>query len=147
MAYYSTHSQLVQYAGVLRDCGIDDWDDLQAEAYRVVNRDIELGWYRRQADARDISYTETRFDPAELEDSTPMVALEVFKLIELAGDYMSQHPGTADARDMWQELRDRFATRYGAELESVLALGLDYNWSDSEDDDISPIKARRLSRF
>lgn len=146
MSYYSSHNDLRKYWAGIDQCGIDDLDDIQAEAYRLVNRDIELGWYRAQCDALDIDYTETRFAASSLEDTTPCKALECFKLLELLAAALTLHPGTAESRDTWQEMRDHYHARYDDELAKVLSLGLQYDWDTTTTDDITPAQPRRLTR-
>ena len=146
MSYFSSFNDLRKYWAGLDEADSDSLTSVQAEAYRIVCRDIELGWYRAQCDYRGVDYAETRFAASSLEDTTHCTALEAFKILELFASQQTNHPGTPDARDTWQEMRDHYHERYEQELAAVLRLGLDYSWSTTVDDDISPQRPRRLTR-
>lgn len=147
MAYYADDDDMRRYCEQIANAMTSgDYADQHAEAARVIDRDLLRGWYRPQCLLRNVDWTEDEFDRAKIENLADLAALGAFKALELAGERLSQNGATAEARDNWQEIRDHFRARYEEELASVLDIGIVYDWTDDEDDILTPREPRRLRR-
>jgi len=145
MANYAGRDDMVRVCAMV--AGLDtDLTDVLTKATEILNRDITRLWYRRQCDERGVDWASTAFDQDKLVDVSVLADVATFKALELAGDQLTQHPGTKDGRDQWQEIRDHFGNRYQEELEAVLDYGLEYEWSAS-DNEIATVPSRRLRRM
>lgn len=142
---YCTDSDLVKYRPNIMDLGVDSWQQQREESYALINRVIQARWYRAVAPEMGYDPNVTLFDPTQIRTGT-LTRLECFKTLELA--YMSLMIDSPEESGFERNMKT-FRNRYNEELELVLAVGIDYDWSDSGtyDDDELYLKApRRLSR-
>lgn len=142
MANYATDNDMIRYcAQIATALPVGDFASQHEEAARVIDRDLFRGWYRRRAEELGIDWEDVAFDRAKIESIEELAALGAFKALELAGEMLSQNPGTSDARDQWQEIRDHFRARYDQELADVLEAGIAYDFSAGDD-----LRSRRVPR-
>ena len=142
---YCTDSDLVKYRPNIMDLGMDSWESQREEAYELINRIIQARWYRKVAPEMGYDPNVTLFDPTQIRTGT-LTRLESFKTLELA--YMILMKDLKEA-DGFERNMKTFRDRYNEELELILAVGIDYDWSDSDsfDDDELYLRApRRLVR-
>jgi hypothetical protein len=147
MTMYATDSDMERYcAQIAQALSEGDFSAQHTEVARVIDRDLIRGWYRPQCDTRGVDWTTVAFDRDDIEGIAALAPLGAFKALQLAGERLSQNPGTSEARDTWQEIRDHFRTRYEQELVDVLTVGLVYDWTSGEDDLVATAAPRRLRR-
>jgi hypothetical protein len=145
MATYCTDADLVKWRPNILQLGVEDWKEQREEAYAIINRVIEIRWYRQVAEEMGYDWRLTAFTPASVRTGT-LTRLECFKTLELA--YMHLKKGTPEA-DGFERLEEQFRLRYSEELDLVLADGIDYDWSGNDtfdDDEIAIFATRRQKR-
>lgn len=142
---YCTDSDLVKYRPNILTLGVASWEDQREEAYALINRVIQARWYRKVAPEMGYDPNVTLFDPTQIRTGT-LTRLECFKTLELA--YMLMMKDSPEA-DGFERNMKTFRNQYNEELELVLAVGIDYDWSDSnsfDDDELYLRAPRRLVR-
>lgn len=129
MAEYCADADLRAECPDLYTGGIDDFDTQIIEAGKMLDRELESSWYRKEAEDRELDWRADRFDRADL--------LNVATQLKRAAVYLSIHLGakrlttwTPDG-DKWGKMLEYYHDRYRAELEAALAFGIDYDWDDS----------------
>ena len=142
---YCTDSDLVKYRPNILSLGVSDWETQRTEAYTIINRVITARWYKKAAPEMGYDPNTTVFDPSYVRSAT-LTRLEAFKTLELAYMLLKKEGPEADG---FERLEKAFRSRYNEELEMVLAVGIDYDWSGSgeyEDDELYVRVQRRLVR-
>ncbi len=145
MATYCEDTDLLVYRNDILTLGVSSWETQRLEAFAIINRVIIVRWYNKAAQSMGADPTFTLFDPTKVMNDD-LKRLEIFKTLELA--FVQLAKATPDP-DGFERFRKMFKTMYGEELDSVLGMGLTYDWSgDGEvDQDEYMIQApRRLSR-
>jgi len=137
MANYATDADLEKvYPLIVDQSGVSSWADVHTEAAALIDRDLDVKWYRQEATARGDDWQGTRFDNANIATGT-CTRLGVYKAIELAAGYLTNSPD-----DNWERIRDYYHGRYLDELDAMLSRGIDYDW----DEDSSIEDTERLLR-
>ena len=145
MADYCSESDLVKIRPSILDLGVTDWSDVITEAGEIIDRAIEVRWYRRIAEENQVNWRTTRFDRDLLKSAdTQLKRLGCYKTLEGAFMYLMKHR----ADDAFEKERKMFSELYKEELREVLLSGLDYDWDDDEldSDEILVPRVRRLVR-
>ena len=146
MAYCSS-DDLEAIRPNIHDLGVPDWTAIIDEGDTIIDRAIELQWYRPQCREYNLDYRSTIFNSSLfLSASTQLKRLSSFKALELAYLYLMKDAPEPDAFERQMEL---FKKMYKDELKEVLASGLDYDWDESGDlaytEKLAP-KIRRLQK-
>lgn len=124
---YSTDIDLLTYRPNILSLGVDDWESQRSNAYNIINRVLEARWYRAAAEELNVDYLEVTFDPTLIEEGS-LTRLECYKALELAYMYLKKDAQQADG---FSRLEEEFRQRYNEELNSVLAVGINYDWDSS----------------
>jgi len=146
MAEYCSEDDLVLIRPDVMDLGIKDWSSQIEEAGLVIDRIVEVEWYRRIAEENDIDWRVTPFDrDLLLNADDQLTRLGCYKTLELIFMYLMKH----NLEDVYDKERLLFRGLYAEELEDVMKFGLDYDWDESgaitSDESIVP-RVRRLVR-
>lgn len=142
---YCEDADLLTYRSNILSLGVADWEIQRAEAFSTINRMLIARWYNQAAKTQGVDPTLTFFEPAKIEEGF-LKRLECFKTLEFA--YMILMKDAPD-EDGFERNMKLFARQYGAEFDSVIGMGVSYDWSgdgtlDSEE---TKIRApRRLMR-
>jgi len=145
MAEYCSESDLIKIRPKILELGITDWSDQIAEAGVIIDRAIEVKWYRRVAEDNDVNWRTTEFDRDLLKSyATQVKRAACYKSLELIFMYLMKHR----ADDAFEKERGMFSKLYKEEMQEVLIAGLDYDWDDDDldSDEISVPRIRRLQR-
>jgi len=145
MAEYCSESDLITIRPQILNLGVTDWTDQIEEAGNIIDRAIEVRWYRRIAEDNDVDWRETQFNRDLLKSaSTQVKRLACYKTLELAFMYLMKHR----ADDAFEKEREMFSKLYKEELQEVLLTGLDYDWEDDDLDTEEMLvpRIRRLMR-
>jgi hypothetical protein len=145
MANYSTDADLIVIRPKIADLGITDLSPYHTEAKNRIDRVLEQRWYRPEATNRGILYTETAFD-ADLLNADQLKYLACYKALELIYEALMKDSAEADG---FERQMLRYQAKFDDELQSLLTLGVDYDWDADdtfdEDERIRPV-FRRLRR-
>lgn len=128
MATYCTDADLVKYRPNIMQLGVNDWNEQHTEAYALINRIVEVRWYRKVAEEMGYDWRDTQFDPDLVEDGQ-LTRLECFKVLELAYEFLQKETPEPDG---FARLASRFRKRYIEELDMVLSGGITYDWNDDD---------------
>jgi hypothetical protein len=145
MTTYCTDADLVALRPNILGLGVDSWSDEREKAYSTINRIVEARWYKKAAVELGYDPKLTSFDPSLVEEDS-LKDLEVYKALELA--YLHLMKGSSE-EDGFERLAKKFRGFYNEELETVLAVGISYDFSGNGvfDADETLIQApRRLGR-
>ena len=145
MTEYCEEADLIKIRPTILDLGVGDWSDQIAEAGIIIDRTIEVNWYRRIASENNIDWRVTIFDRDQLINaSTQLKRAACYKTLELAFLYLMKHR----MNDAFQKEREVFAALYKEEIHEVLLAGLDYDWNDDglSFDETGISQVRRLVR-
>jgi hypothetical protein len=145
VTYYSTDDDLVKIRPNILDLGQPSWEDQHLEAFEIINRALIARWYKPLAVEHGIDWWLTEFDP-DLVDSTQLVRLSCYKVLELAYTYLTKDSPEEDGFERHQKL---FEKKYSQELKEVLAIGLNYDWDASDEIDVEEkyeTSSRRIYR-
>lgn len=147
MANYCTDDDLVKIRPNILDFGVEDLDDQMEEATKVINRQIEAGWYRGVAEDYVINWRETAFDQDKLLNAaSQLTRAGSYKSLELIYMFLMKDTPEADGFDRERKL---FKSLFDEEIKSVLAVGLDYDWDESSEieagENLQP-RVRRLMK-
>jgi len=156
---YADDDDLLLIRPDILSMGTPNWDDQHEEAAAIIDRALDLSWYRAAATERLYGQTYANasvlrgfewkaypFNPLLLLNAAGQLKrLSCYKALELAYGCLAK--GTEDS---FEKLRDYYAGQYAAELQAVLAAGLDYDWDASGAIDATettePQQPRRLVR-
>jgi hypothetical protein len=142
---YCKDSDMKKYRPNILDLGVSDWESQRNEAYEMINRVITARWYREAAKEMGYDPDVTEFNADYVEENT-FVRLEAFKALELAYMHLMKDGQEADGFERAMKL---FRNRFNEELDLLLGIGINYDWSGSGlvDDDEKYIRPqRRLHR-
>lgn len=142
---YCTDNDLLVYRSNILSFGVDSWETQRLEAYDIINRMIVARWYNQVAPTMGVDPSLTLFDPAKV-NGDQLKRLECFKTFEFA--YMILMKDSPEP-DGFERNMSLFAGLFGNEFDSIISLGLTYDWdaSGSVDNDERAIRApRRLKR-
>lgn len=146
MAEYCTEDDLVLIRPDVLDLGVASWLDQITEAGKVIDRAIEVQWYRRIAEENNIDWRTTTFDrDLLLNADSQLTRLGCYKSLEYIYLYSRKHRKD----DAFEEERLLFRDMYSDELKEVLLAGIDYDWDSSgalETTETSIQQVRRLVR-
>jgi len=143
---YCNEDDLVKIRPDIMDLGVGDWSDHIEEAGSIIDRAIDVGWYRPLAENNNIDWRSATFDRELLLNlSTQLKRLGCYKTLELIFLYLKKYA----AEDAFEEERKVFRKMYIDELGSVLDSGFDYDWDENDEiaagENIIP-QVRRLVR-
>lgn len=141
---YCTSDDLAAYRPNIHDLGVPDWTDIIDEGDLILDRVIELKWYRSQCKDQGLDYRNTPFDSALLLTANQLKRVSVYKALELAYLYLMKDAPEPDA---FERQMQTFQVLYRDELQDVLASGLDYDWDGSGDLDYTEKLAPRSRRL
>lgn len=142
---YCVDDDLLVYRSNIRSLGVSDWETQRNEAFKIINRMIVSRWYNQVAPIQGIDPSLTLFDPDKVGDDQ-LKRLECFKTLEFAYMILMKDSPEADGFERNMLL---FAKLFGTEFDSIVGMGLDYDWDDSGSigDDERAVRApRRLMR-
>lgn len=142
---YCTDADLEEYRSDIMDLGIDSWETQREEASRIITRVITARWYNKVAPSLGVDPLMTPFDPDKVQGDD-LKRLACYKTFELAYALITKNSQEADGFD---RLRQTYKVEYGEELDSILGIGLTYDWDGNDEVDIQEIRIqapRRLSR-
>lgn len=145
MAEYCGASDLIKIRPKILELGVTDWTEQIVEAGSMIDRSIEVKWYRRIAEENDVNWRTTLFDRDLLKSAdTQLTRVACYKTLELIFMYIMKHR----ANDAFEKEREMFSNLYKEEMREVLFAGLDYDWDDDDldSDEISVPRVRRLIR-
>lgn len=145
MAEYCSEADLVLIRPNILDLGVLDWSEQIAEAGRILDRAIVVGWYRRIAEENNIDWRDTPFSRDQLSDpEAQLKRVACYKSFELIFMFLMKHR----ANDAFAEERKLFSEYYKEELREVMLAGLSYDWDDDglDTDELSLPRIRRLVR-
>lgn len=125
MANYANDQDLLKIRPNILGYGETDWEDMHVEAKSLVDRDIEVRWYREQVvEQTGTTIRTTPFDADRL-DASQLKRLACFKALELIYRFLMQDSPDMDA---FEKQMGIFQKLYDSELQSVLAMGVNYDW-------------------
>lgn len=136
---YAEDDDLKIYRSNILELGVLAWDDQHDAAALIINRDIDVGWYREACAGRSFNsalypsnrflyYQAIPFDSKKLLNAAMQLKrLGCYKALEIIYGTLAK-----DAKDdPFREQSKDFKALYEAELKAVLKAGLDYDWDDS----------------
>jgi len=124
---YCTDNDLLIYRSNILSLGVDSWETQREEAYKIINRMITVRWYNKIAPEMGIDPTLTEFDPAKVL-SDQLKRLECYKTLEFAYMLLMKDSPEADGFERNMLL---FSKLFNSEFNSIINLGLDYDWDNS----------------
>jgi hypothetical protein len=145
MANYSTDDDLLTIRPKILSYGVSDWTDHHDRAKIIIDRILEQRWYRPEATHRGLTYEDTPFD-SDLLDADQLKYLSCYKTLELIYAALMK-PGPQP--DGFERQMLVFKDEFDKELQSLLTLGITYDWDEdeeyAEDERITTVR-RRLKR-
>ena len=146
MTDYCSEDDLVKIRPGIMDLGVGDWSDQIEEAGSIIDRIIEVDWYRAIAENNDVDWRTAPFDrELMLNIDTQLKRLGCYKTLELAFLFLKKH----SVDDAFENERKVFRQMYVDELKQVLASGIDYDWDEDAGIDVGENiipQVRRLVR-
>jgi len=129
MADYCDSDDLVALRPNILLLGVASWATEITEATTIINRALEVRWYRQACREYSLDYRQYEFDPALLlSAAAQLTRIGTYKTLQLAYQKLQKDAPEADA---FERQAKNYAKLYGTELSDVLAQGLDYDWDDS----------------
>jgi hypothetical protein len=126
MADYCEDAALAKEHPNIATYGVTAWTDQLAEATTIINRALDHGWYRAEAEGRGRDWRATPFDQTKLlSAATQLTRLAVYKTLELAFRFLMKQP-----EDIFDGFSLKYEDEYKKELKEVLKAGLDYDFSE-----------------
>ena len=145
MANYSNDADLLRMRPDILNLGETDWENMHTEAKAIIDRQLESRWYKEHATEQGVDWTATPFN-SDYVDTTHLNRLSCYKTLELIYQYlMTQVEG-----DTFEKFMLHFREQYERELQTILSLGLGYDWDASgaiESDERLQPRIRRLQRM
>ena len=129
VTYYSTDDDLVKIRPNILNLGVGSWEDVHLEAFSIINRTLISRWYKVVASEHGIDWWDNEFD-ADLIDSDQLLRLSSYKTLELAYMFLMKDSPESDGFERHQKL---FSKLYSQELKELLAIGISYDWDDSDE--------------
>ncbi|MDA3788080.1 MAG: hypothetical protein PF503_06260 [Desulfobacula sp.] len=138
---YCVDTDLLTYRSNILSLGVDSWEIQREQAYSVINRMLVARWYNQAAKTQGLDPYLTFFVPDQVEEGF-LTRLESFKTLEFA--YMILMKDSPEA-DGFERNMNLFARQFGIEFDSVIGMGVSYDWdaSGSVDSDEVRIRAPR----
>ena len=128
----------------IHDLGIPDWTDIISEGDLIINRTIELRWYRPQCKENGLDYRNTPFDSALFLTASQLKRASIYKALELAYLFLMKDAPEPDA---FERQMQTFQKLYSSELKELRASGLDYDWDGSGDLDYTEMLSPQVRRL
>lgn len=126
---YCVDSDLEKFRPSIMELGVGDWTQERSEAKRIIDRALDVGWYREEAEHMGVDWRDYPFASGYLLNSNDQLkTLACYKTLELA--YMHLMKDSAEP-DAFQVQMNIFKDLYLEELRQVLSAGLDYDWDGS----------------
>lgn len=126
---YCTDEDLVKIRPRILDLGVTNWDDQIEEADSIINRVLEVRWYRQACREYNLDYREYPYDAdLMLNAEDQLTRLGCYKTLQLIYLYLAKDSPEADA---FERNAASFQKLYTTELADVLAQGIDYDWDSS----------------
>lgn len=125
---YSDDDDLIAIRPNILQLGISGWDDKHEEAFGIINRTIIARWYKEVVAEHGVDWRVTEFDPDKVETGF-LTRLSSYKTLELAYTFLMKDSMEPDP---FERQSDYFRKRYKEELDSVLSLGINYDWDDDD---------------
>ena len=124
---YTDDDDLLNYRPNILNLGKNDWTAKHEEAFDIINRAIIARWYKNWCYDHDIDFTVTEFDPDRLDTDQVkrLIYLTTLALIYLY--VMAESPSGHFKGEM-----ELFHNLYNQELKEVLAVGINYDWDESD---------------
>lgn len=145
-AEYCTNSDLVEIRPDILSLGVSDWSTQIVEAGKMIDRALDVQWYRRNAEDYYIDWRSNPFDRDSLSNiEEQLLRTGCYKTLELIYLYLMKHR----VDDAFAKERDLFAKLYKDEIAEVMASGIDYDWDTEGDEDADETfitRTRRLKR-
>ncbi len=126
MANYSTDLDLVDIRPNILQLGISDWTTKHTEAKRQIDRLVESRWYQSEAAEYGVNPESVPYD-SDLLSATQVKRLSCFKTLELI--YESLMKDTPEEDGFSRQMK-HFHERFNDELQTLLSLGIEYDWDD-----------------
>ena len=124
----------------------EDWDDMHTEAKRQIDRLLEVKWYQDEAAEYGVNPESVPYD-SDLLNADQVKLLSCYKALELIYEFLMKDTPEPDgfARQM-----EHYAKRFDDEFQTLLSLGVEYDWDDDgtidESERLKP-KRRTLRRI
>lgn len=128
MANYSTDADLLKIRPDILSFGVASWTDQHTEAKRQIDRLIESRWYLEAASDYGVDPETTPFD-SDLVSAAQMVRPASYKALELIYEYLMNNTPEPDG---FFRLMTHFKTRFDEEFNTIMAIGLEYDWDSSD---------------
>jgi len=148
ISVYTTDEDLVAIRPDILSLGgqnFVDWSAKHEEAFKLINRVLIGRWYKEAAADRGFDYRTTPFDPDKLQ-AADVTTLSAYKTLELIYIYLMTNTPKESGFERQATL---FRNLYNEELRNVLAIGVSYDWDDSDtftDAEVYDRVPRRLTR-
>jgi hypothetical protein len=127
MANYSNDHDLVKIRPDILKYNVTDWEAQHVKAKKIIDRVLEVRWYKNHSAEQGVDWTATPFDSAKV-DVNFVKDLACYKALELIYLHLMSDNVEEDA---FARTRQLFADMYEKELQDVLASGLGYDWDAS----------------
>lgn len=126
---YCRDEDLVALRSNILDFGIDSWKDQRDEAMAIIDRALDAGWYRQEAEHLGVDWRKYPMDRTLfLNAESQLKRLACYKALELAFRYLMKESPEPDS---FERMKDMYKEEYQSELKAVLNAGLDYDWDGS----------------
>lgn len=126
---YCTDQDLVDVRSNILNFGVNSWKDQRDEAMAIIDRALEVGWYRREAEHLGVDWRSHTMDRTLfLNADAQLKRLACYKALELAFRYLMKESPEPDS---FERMKDLYKGEYNEELRAVLSAGLDYDWDGS----------------
>lgn len=145
MANYSDDNDLIELAPKIKELGVDDWSKMHDEAKKLIDREVEVKWYKERAREHGVDWTSTPYNP-DLVLGDDFKRLSSFKALELIFRFLL---ASGPESEVFQAQMQLWHDLYEEELEKTLSYGIGYDWDASgavEPDERLEPAIRRLVR-
>ncbi len=142
---YATDSDLLKVRPDVLSLGVETWEAQHAEAADIIDRLMAARWYRVAAEERGVDPTAIPFQGAHVRPGS-LKRLACYKTLELVYTFLMKPGPVADG---FEREAAFFRERFDEELQTVLTLGVQYDWDASgaiEATENVPAVGRHLER-
>jgi hypothetical protein len=146
-APYCTEQDLLEERPQIMNYGVATWDDKIVRACEILDRDLDVNWYRGAAENLGVDWRQYPFDPTLLFNSSTVQQLAVFKTLELCYRHLAKD--APPDQDAFTPQSRNYRKLYSEELKDACAAGLDYDWDGSGGltyEETGHVAQRRLTR-
>jgi len=125
---YSTDADLEFRRPDILGLGTDSFTEYHDAAKEMIDRYLDVNWYRQNAVERGADPAVDLFDPTLIQDDTTLKDASTYLTLSIIYESMRKNL----IEDGFTSLMEKYREDYDREIELIINVGIDYDWTPVE---------------